>query len=103
MARRKRGKYRRRQYIAAGVNEVWAMDQHDKARKFGIAMHVCIEPFSGYVIWAKAWHTNRNPRVVASWYLEAIKKLEGDFLLVHTLSHRTDGRAFSSHSYVHTE
>lgn len=78
LVKRKKGKYRRRQYIASGVNENWMIDQHDKFLKYGgIALHVAVEPYAGYVIWAKAWHTNSNPRVVAGWYLEAVRKLGG--------------------------
>lgn len=81
VAMRKKGKYKRKQYVTAGCNETWTMDQHDKFLKYGIAIHVCVEPFSGYVIWAKAWHTNKNPKVVAGWYLEAVRKLGGMLLL----------------------
>ena len=84
--RRKRATRKRRQYIAAGVNENWTIDQHDKALKYGLALHVCVEPFAGYVIWAKVWHTNKNPKVVAGWYLEAVRKLGGTYLF-HDISY----------------
>src|SRR5260221_2937468 len=35
----------RRAFYAAGVNHFWAMDQHDKWKRFGLFLHGCIEGF----------------------------------------------------------
>ncbi|KAG2148334.1 hypothetical protein BD769DRAFT_1624766 [Suillus cothurnatus] len=40
---------KRRQFWAAGVNDLFAVDQHDKWLRFGLALHTGIEPFSGHI------------------------------------------------------
>ena len=42
-----------RRFWAAGVNDIWAIDQHDKWLRFGLALHTGIEPFSGRILWMK--------------------------------------------------
>jgi len=51
------------------------MDQHDKWRKFQLFLHIGVEPHSGYILWLNIWWTNRNPRLVCSWYLDTVKDL----------------------------
>ncbi|KAG1811329.1 hypothetical protein EV424DRAFT_1542550 [Suillus variegatus] len=41
----------RRQFWAAGVNDLFAVDQHDKWLWFGLGLHTGIEPFSGRIMW----------------------------------------------------
>ncbi|KAF7424812.1 hypothetical protein PC9H_010123 [Pleurotus ostreatus] len=65
----------RKCYWAAGVNDTWSQDQHDKWGRFGLWLHACVDVFSGYIIWIKIWWNNRNPRVVCSWYIDAVRKL----------------------------
>ncbi|KAF8119494.1 hypothetical protein EV363DRAFT_1462101 [Boletus edulis] len=65
----------RRRFWAAGVNDIWAVDQHDKWKRFGLALHTGIEPFSGKILWMKVWHSNQNPQLILTYYLEAVKKL----------------------------
>lgn len=67
----------RKRYWAAGVNDTWSQDQHDKWGRFGLWLHACVDVFSGYIIWIKIWWNNRNPRVVCSWYIDAVHKLGG--------------------------
>lgn len=72
--------FKRRQFYAAGVNEIWAQDQHDKwGLKFGLWLHNSIDPFTGYNNWLKVWWTNKNPRLIASYYIEAVRKYGGMF------------------------
>jgi hypothetical protein len=56
---------------------VWSADQHDKWRRFGLFLHVGLENFSNTVLWLKVWWTNSNPRLIASFYLEAACRLGG--------------------------
>jgi len=52
---------KQRQFYAAGVNEIWAQDQHNKwGPKFGLWLHNSIDPFTGYNNWLKVWWTNKN-------------------------------------------
>lgn len=62
-------------FWAAGVNDIWAVDQHDKWKRFGLALHTGIEPFSGKILWMKVWHSNQNPQLILTYYLEAVEKL----------------------------
>ncbi|KAG2155220.1 uncharacterized protein EDB93DRAFT_1239155 [Suillus bovinus] len=48
---RKVCRLRRRHFWAAGVNDLFAVDQHDKWLKFGLGLHTGIEPFSGRIIY----------------------------------------------------
>lgn len=72
-------KFKRRRFWAAGVNDIWAMDQHDKWKHFGLYLHVAVEPFSGRILWLKIWWTNRNPRLITSYYLEAARREGGEY------------------------
>lgn len=67
------------------------MDQHDKLLKHGIALHVGIEPVAGSVLWAKVWWTNKNSKVVAGWFLDAVQSLGGKQFLksIYKLALRT--------------
>ncbi|KAH0839433.1 hypothetical protein J3R83DRAFT_214, partial [Lanmaoa asiatica] len=53
----------------AGVNDIWAVDRHDKWERFGLLLHIAVEPFSGRILWLKVWHSNRNPQLILSYYL----------------------------------
>lgn len=60
---------------------VLTMDQHDKWGQYNLWLHVGIEPFSGYVAWLKIWRTNHNPRLIAKYYLDAVRHLGGNTIL----------------------
>ena len=64
-----------RRFWAAGVNDIWAIDQHDKWLRFGLALHTGIEPFSGRILWMKVWHSNHNPQLILLFYLETAESL----------------------------
>ena len=73
---RRRRHFNRRLYYAAGVNDVWAMDQHDKwGHCFGLWLHNGIDPFIGCNLWLKVWWTNRNPVLVGSYYIETVRRM----------------------------
>jgi len=69
---RKARRLQRRRFWSAGVNDLWAVDQHDKWKKFGLALHTGIDPFPGKTHWMKVWWTNNNPKLIASYYLDAV-------------------------------
>jgi len=60
-------------FWATGVNDIWAIDQHNKWLWFGLALHTGIEPFSGRIVWMKVWHSNHNPQLILSYYLETVE------------------------------
>ena len=74
--RRRRG-FKRRRFWAAGVNDVWPQDQHDKWGRFGLWLHAGLEAFSGEINWLKIWWTNKNPRLVAKFYLDTCQQIGG--------------------------
>lgn len=72
-ARRAR-RFVRRIYYGAGVMETISIDQHDKWKRFGLFLHCAVDPFSGKLHWNKIWWTNHNPRLIGSYYFEAVRK-----------------------------
>jgi hypothetical protein len=75
-ARRGR-RFKRKRFWSAGVNDVWCQDQHDKWLCFGLYFHNNIDPYMSYNNWLKVWWTNKNPRLITSFYIEAARKLGG--------------------------
>lgn len=83
VARRKKNRLKRKQFYSAGVNDLWVKDQHDKWKRFNLYYHVGLEPYSGFILWFKVWWTNRNPRLVCSYYLNAIEAVGGERFSPH--------------------
>ena len=79
--------FRRKQFWAVGVNDIWTCNQHDKWKQFGLWFHLGLDPFPGQLQWFKVWWTNRNPQLVGSYYLEAGQKHEGAKMIRITLRH----------------
>ena len=77
VSQRKRKRLRRRQYKSKGPNYVWHIDSYDKLKPFGIAINGCIDGFSRNVIWLEANTTNSNPKVIAGYFIEAVKRKKG--------------------------
>ncbi|KAJ6461455.1 hypothetical protein C8R45DRAFT_1056028 [Mycena sanguinolenta] len=74
---RRQNRLRRKRFWAAGVNDIWAVDQHDKWKyKFGLALHSGIDPFIGMIHWMKIWWTNSNPRLILSYHLDRVEELK---------------------------
>ncbi|KIK23170.1 hypothetical protein PISMIDRAFT_11080 [Pisolithus microcarpus 441] len=71
---RKAHRLQRCHFWAAGINDLWAVDQHDKWNHFGLALHTGIEPFSGKILWIHIWHSNRNPQLILTYYLDVVEE-----------------------------
>jgi hypothetical protein len=69
-----------KRFWAAGVNDLFAVDQHNKWLRFGLGLHTGIEPFSGRIMWIRVWHSNRNPQLILSYYLPTIAELGREFI-----------------------
>ena len=65
-------------FWAAGVNNVWPQDQHDKWAHYGLWMHTGIEVFSGIFNWLKIWWTNKNPWLIKKYYLDTCCHIGGE-------------------------
>ncbi|KAG2078334.1 hypothetical protein BDR04DRAFT_1124232 [Suillus decipiens] len=72
---RKANCLRRRRFWAAGVNDIFTVNQHDKWLRYGLGLHTGIEPFSGRIMWMRVWHSNRNPQLILSYYLDTLDML----------------------------
>ncbi|KAI9058419.1 hypothetical protein FKP32DRAFT_1582018 [Trametes sanguinea] len=75
--RRKAKKFKRKRFWTAGVNDVWCFDQHDKWLRFGLFFHLGFEPCAGRILYVKVWWTNKNPRLITSYYLNAARHING--------------------------
>ncbi|KAH8100012.1 hypothetical protein BXZ70DRAFT_907606 [Cristinia sonorae] len=74
---RRKKRFVRRAFYAAGVNDIWAFDQHDKWKRFGLYLHAGLDVFPGRVLWCKIWWTNRQPRLITSYYLKTAQNQNG--------------------------
>lgn len=72
--RRSRYRLKRRIYTVKGPNFIWHMDGHDRLNRFGFSIHGAIDGFSKKVIWLEVSSSNKNPHVIAHYYLSAIKE-----------------------------
>jgi len=72
----------RRTFYAAGVNHFWALDQHDKWKRFGLHWHGCLDGFTGKILWLVVWWNNSNPRFVCAQYLKAVQSIGGMFCAI---------------------
>ncbi|KAJ8311613.1 hypothetical protein KUTeg_010968 [Tegillarca granosa] len=61
-----------------GPNFLWHIDGYDKLKPYAIAIHGCIDGFSQHIIWLQAKNTNKDPRVVARYYIDAIEHANGN-------------------------
>ena len=68
---------RRRKYSARGPNDVWHVDGNDKLLPYGFAIHGAIDGYSRKIIWLSVSSTNKKPEVVAGYFVDALRKLEG--------------------------
>ncbi|KAF8462338.1 hypothetical protein JB92DRAFT_2547437, partial [Gautieria morchelliformis] len=75
MRERKAKWLKRRRFWAAGVNDIWAIDQHDKWKQFNLWLHTGIEPYSGLILWMKVWWTNKNPCLIFHYCLEQASRI----------------------------
>jgi hypothetical protein len=69
---------KRRVFYSAGADEIWAIDQHDKWKRFGLWLHVGLDIFSGKILWLKVYWTNSNPRLICGYYLDAVLENSGE-------------------------
>lgn len=51
------------------------MDAYDKLTPYGIAISGCIDGFSRKIIWLRVGRTASNPKVIAGYYIQAVKDI----------------------------
>ena len=70
-------KLKRRQYASRGPNYIWHIDGYDKLKPFGFCVHGSIDGFSRRILWLEVGHSNNNPRIIASYFYECVRQLDG--------------------------
>lgn len=71
----KKNVLRKRKYISKGPNWCWHIDGYDKLSRWGIFIHGAIDGFSRKIIWLKAYSTNKQPWVIAKYYMQHVCSL----------------------------
>ncbi|KAF8584518.1 hypothetical protein K439DRAFT_1238577, partial [Ramaria rubella] len=74
---RKARHLKRKRFWAAGVNDIWAINQHNKFKCFLLYLHTGVEPYSGMILWLRVWWKNKNPRLILQYYLDAVQQYGG--------------------------
>ncbi|KAK7027800.1 hypothetical protein R3P38DRAFT_3315318 [Favolaschia claudopus] len=77
IARRKAKRFVRKRFWSAGVMDVLCFDQHDKWKRFGLWLHLGMDPFTGRIAWVKIWWSNRNSKLVTSYFIDACREIGG--------------------------
>ncbi len=75
---RKMRRFFRRRCYSAGMDHVWAFDQHDKWRRFNLYFHVGVDVASRKILWLKIWSSNKNPRLASKYFLDVVEELDGE-------------------------
>ncbi|KAJ7371621.1 hypothetical protein OS493_024298 [Desmophyllum pertusum] len=75
--RRSRHKLKRRTYSAKGPSYIWHLDGYDKLKPFGLCIHGAIDGYSRRILWLEVGTSNNNPRIVARYFLDCAKQLDG--------------------------
>lgn len=81
---RQRRRLRRRQYFSQGPNFIWHVDSYDKLKPYGICINGCIDGYSRRIIWLRAAYTSSDPKVIGSYFVEAIEQAGGYPRLLRT-------------------
>ena len=74
---RKARRLHRRNYHVEGPNYVLHLDGYDKLKPFGLCVSGCIDGFSRKMIWLNCYTTNKDPKVIGGYYIEAVERLNG--------------------------
>ena len=64
--------FHKRTYRVKGPNQLQQIDDNDKLKPFGFSVHECIDGYSRKVLWLEVCSSNKNPRIVAKFYIDAV-------------------------------
>ncbi|XP_070562308.1 uncharacterized protein [Ptychodera flava] len=56
---------------------MWHIDGYDKLTPYGICINGCIDGFSRLLVWLEAYTTNKDPTIISSYFVEAVKTRKG--------------------------
>lgn len=97
LIQRRRVVFKKKGFVSAGVNHFWCIDQHDKWKyKFGLCLHIGVEPFSGLILWLRVWWNNNNPVLICNYYLNALEDLKSE---CPTMGQNLKLRAYTNYLY----
>ncbi|KAG1831396.1 hypothetical protein EV424DRAFT_1470126 [Suillus variegatus] len=82
------------------VNNIFAVDQHDKWLRYSLGLHTGIEPFLGRIMWMRVWHSNRNPQLILSYYLNTLDMFGHKFFFLSDPGSENFGIA-NAHTMLH--
>lgn len=74
---RKLHRLKRRKYFAKGPNYLWHLDGYDKLKRFGFCIHGCIDGFSRKILWLHVSSSNNCPKIIASYFIDAVMTFQG--------------------------
>ncbi|PLW44925.1 hypothetical protein PCASD_09126 [Puccinia coronata f. sp. avenae] len=77
MTARLRKTCKRRVFRTHGPNHVWAIDGHDKLKRFGITVYGFIDAWSRKILGLFVHITNNDPRHVGVYFLQLVSKIGG--------------------------
>ena len=73
---RKRGVIKRRIYETYGPGDIFHLDGNDKLKRWGFAIHGCVDEFSRKLLWLVVCTTNNDPLVVGNFFLNCVKRYQ---------------------------
>ena len=100
---RKRRCLKRRTYVSRGSNFCWHIDGYDKLKPFGFSIHGCVDGFSRKIIWLEVQRSNKNPKVVAKYFLEHVMAAQGCPSRVYTDPGTENGLIAGMQCYLRAE
>ena len=62
-------------YSVPGPDFFWYQDGCDKLKPFGFTIHGCTDGYSRKIIWLEVASINKDPSVVAGYFLKAVKSI----------------------------
>ena len=74
---RSKHELKRRMYRAKGSNFIWHIHGYDKLKPFGLSIHGEIDGFSRRILWLEVGHTNKNPKVIAHYFMNCVQQVGG--------------------------
>lgn len=77
MDKHKQRRLKRREYSNKGPNHILHIDGYDKLSSFGFYIHGAIDGWSRKVIWLDVGGTNKDPKVIGSYFLDFVESVGG--------------------------
>lgn len=71
---RRKNKLKRRKYRSSGPFFVVHIGRHDKLNKYGFCIHGGMGGFSRKLLWLEVASSNKNPKIIAHYYLKTLSK-----------------------------